>query len=159
METIHNTQLEHYRQALYASFDDAADASFELLDALASQTHARSVAEVSLETVFRREYSSLYGAISDFHAGEAASDATPTRREQEVAQMHMVAPYVPVPEQRPYWLFATDATTNRRQFARTLQDRSYVYWPHPVAGNKPVTIGHSYSVLVALSEKAAGTPP
>lgn len=159
METTQSTQLEQYRQALYDSFDYAADATFELLDALASQTNARSVAELSLEPVFRREYSSLYGAITDFLKLEEASATGQPQRKQEVAQLHLLGPYVPPPQQRPYWLFATDATSNRRQFARTLQDRSYVYWPNRVAGNKPVTIGHSYSVLVALPEKAAGDPP
>ncbi|MBC8497084.1 MAG: transposase [Anaerolineales bacterium] len=159
METTQSTQLEQYRQALYASFDHAADATFELLDALASQSVARSVAELSLESVFRRGYSSLYDAITGFHKDREGSERAQTRRQQEVAQMHLLASYVPAPEKRPYWLFATDATSNRRQFARTLQDRGYVYWPNSVAGNKPVTIGHSYSVLVALPEKAVGDPP
>lgn len=159
METPQSTQLEQYRQALYTSFDHSADATFELLDALASQTNARSVAELSLEAPFRREYSSVYSAIGDFLKVAEAGDVVQARRKQEVEQMRLHADYVPTPAERPYWLFATDATSNRRQFARTLPDRGYVYWPNSVAGNKPVTIGHSYSVLVALPEKAAGDPP
>jgi len=159
MEKTQYTQLEEYRQALYDSFGHAADATFELLDALVSQTNARSVVELSLEPVFRREYSSVYSAIAAFFEAKEADEPAATRREQEVEQLQLLAPYVPKPEQRPYWLFATDATSNRRQFARTLPDRGYVYWPNGVAGNKPVTIGHSYSVLVALPEKAAGDPP
>ena len=95
METIQSTQLAQYRQALYDSFDHAADATFELLDALASQTNARSVAELSLEPVFRREYSSLYGAITDFLKVEEASAAGQPQRKQEVAQLHLLGPYVP----------------------------------------------------------------
>ncbi|HEY85408.1 MAG TPA: hypothetical protein G4N96_09900, partial [Chloroflexi bacterium] len=57
METKQYPQLEEFRQALYANLDDAADATFELIDALASQTTARSPVELSLEAVFRREYS------------------------------------------------------------------------------------------------------
>ncbi len=159
MDTKARTQLKQYRQALYNSFGQAADATFELLDALASQTTARSVAELSLEPVFRREYSSLYGAIAAFFETAEADEEAPTRRQQEVEQVHLLAPYVPAPVQRPFWLFATDATSTRRQYAYTLQDRGYVYWPNPVAGNKPVTIGHSYSVLVNLPEKEAGDPP
>lgn len=34
-----------------------------------------------------------------------------------------------------------------------LEDRSYVYYPNPVARNKPVTIGHEYSTLALLLPK------
>jgi len=35
MDTKQSSQLEGFRQALYANLDDAADAAFELIDALA----------------------------------------------------------------------------------------------------------------------------
>ncbi len=105
METRQSTQLEHYRQALYTSFDRTADASMELLDALASQTNARSVTELSLEPPFRREYSSVYSAIGDFFKVAEAGEVAQARRKQEVEQMHLHAPYVLAPAERPYWLF------------------------------------------------------
>ena len=46
-----------------------------------------------------------------------------------------------------------------RPFARTLEDRSYVYQPNRVAGNKPVTIGHHYSVTAFLPEREHPDPP
>ena len=46
-----------------------------------------------------------------------------------------------------------------RPFARTLEDRSYVYQPNLVAGNKPVTIGHRYSVTAFLPEWAHPDDP
>ncbi|MEA3346086.1 MAG: transposase [Chloroflexota bacterium] len=67
--------------------------------------------------------------------------------------MQLIAQYLPPPQQRKYWLFATDVTYQPRQFASTLADRTYVYRPNPVAGNKPVTIGHDYSISSFLPEK------
>lgn len=159
MKTTQNTPVDEYRQALYRSLDHAADATFELVDALASQTRARSVVELRLEPVFRREYSSVYHAIGAFFQCPEGEQTAKARRAQELAQLRLLATYVPAPERCPYGLFATDATTNRRQFARTLEDRNYVYQPNQVADNKPVTLGHSYSVGVALPEKEAGAPP
>ena len=117
---------------------------------ISRKAHSLARAELSLETVFRRQYSSVYHAIAAFFDADKADDGERTRCQQEIEQMHLLALYVSVPEKRSYWLFATDAISNRRQFARTLQDRGFVYWPNSVAGNKPVTIEHSYSVLVTL---------
>ena len=159
METKQYPQLEEFRQALYANLDDAADATFELIDALASQTTARSPVELSLEAVFRREYSSIYHAIDRFCYPPAGKTWAEARREQETRQLRLLAGLASAPQDRPFWLFATDATSNRRQYARTSEDRGYVYFPNQVAGNKPVTIGHSYSLTVSLPEKEAGDPP
>lgn len=46
-----------------------------------------------------------------------------------------------------------------RPFARTLTDRGVVYQPNPVGGNKPVTAGHAYSILVYLPEKVEPHEP
>jgi len=167
MDTKQYPQLEKFRQALYANLDDAADATFELIDALASQTTARSPVELSLEAVFRREYSSIYHAIDRFCYPPAGKTWEEARREQETRQLRLLASLATAPQKRPshsassgqVWLFATDATSNRRQYARTLEDRGYVYAPNQVAGNKPVTIGHSYSLTVFLPEKEAGDRP
>ena len=35
----------------------------------------------------------------------------------------------------------------------TLADRTYVYQPNSLAGNKPVTIGHQYATIACLPEK------
>lgn len=37
--------------------------------------------------------------------------------------------------------------------AKTLSDRGYIYQPNTVKGNKPINIGHSYSLLSILPEK------
>ena len=53
------TQLEQFRQRVYRSFDLRADATMELIDALSSNTTARSVVELSLSPYFHRHYSSV----------------------------------------------------------------------------------------------------
>jgi hypothetical protein len=154
-----NTPLEQFREQVYQSFTECADALVDLMDALCSQTAARSVAELSLEACFRREYSSLYKAIDQFLMKPEDEDVEAVRRKKEKTLLEIIAGYMPVPKRQAYWLFGTDATPAPRQFARTLADRGYVYYPNAVADNKPVTIGHQYVVSVHLPEREAEEPP
>src|SRR5207244_657319 len=64
-------------------------------------------------------------------------------------------------EKRSFHLFAVDCTSNERLFSPTLLDRSPVYTARPtVPSNKPMTIGHQYSVVAYLPEKPSQqTPP
>ncbi len=153
-------RLQEFRQNLYNFIPGRADAVLELIDALASNSHARSVVELSLSPLFRREYSSVYDAIEHFFVPSKPEKALQERRGHEQALLRLISPYLPAPQQRKYWLFGTDVTYLPRQFSRTLEDRTFVHCPNTIAGNKPVTIGHDYSVLSFLPEKAcSGSPP
>ena len=77
----------------------------------------------------------------------------------ELKIARLVAPYLPQPRQRPYWLLATDVTSQPRPFAPTVRDRSIVYQANLIAGNKPITVGHEYSSLVFLPEAETGVAP
>jgi len=154
-----NTQLEQFRQQLYQSFNGRADALMDLLDALAGNTHARSVVELSLNPCFRRCYSSLHDSIDNFFQATCAEKAYEERQELEQILRRLVAQQLPVPKQRRFWLFGLDVTPAPRPFAMTLQDRTFVHQPRTIPGNKPITIGHQYSVLVALPEKESPTAP
>jgi hypothetical protein len=151
--------LQGFRQNLYNFLPHRADAVMELIDALSSNTRARSVVELSLRPLFRREYSSVYDAIERFFAPSAPEKAAQERRSLEQGMLRLIAPYLPAPQQRKYWLFGTDVTYLRRQFARTLADRTFVHCPNAIAGNTPVTIGHDYSILSYLPEKASADAP
>jgi len=118
----------------------------ELVDAICSNPEARSVVEYSLTPCFRRSYSTICQAIREMEWDEL-----------KIARL--VAPYLPRPRQREYWLLATDVTPQSRPFAPTLEDRSVVYEANPIKGNKPITIGHEYSSLVFLPEAEAGVAP
>ncbi len=62
---------------------------------------------------------------------------------------------VPSPQQRSYHLLGLDVTPVPRPHARTLEERGFVYQPNLVRGNKPINIGHAYSIVAELPEKVA----
>jgi hypothetical protein len=111
----------------------------ELIDAMCSNPYARSVVEYSLTPCFRRTYTALYKAIAECRWDE-----------QQLARL--LAPYLPAPQQRLFWLLGVDVTPQPRLYASTLPDRGMVYHPNPVKGNKPVTVGHQYSSVALLPE-------
>ncbi len=118
----------------------------DLLDALCSTPHARSVVEVSLSPYFRRDYSALFKVIAVYEVTD-----------RDLA--HLAAPYLPTPHRRPFWLLASDVTPQPRPYSAKLAGRGFVYQPTVISGNQPITIGHQYSTVVALPEKAARTDP
>jgi DDE superfamily endonuclease len=136
------TALVQFRQKLYQNFTNRADTLMELVDALCSNTSARSVVEYSLTPCFRRTYSTLYKALAEW-----------TWDTSNLARL--LAPSLPRPSERSFWLLGVDVTPQPRPFAPTLPDRSMVYQPNPVAGNTPVTIGHQYSTVALLMEAHA----
>jgi hypothetical protein len=111
----------------------------ELVDALCSTPAARSVVEYSLAPCFRRTYSTLYKALAEWSWDQA-----------QLARL--LAPFLPPPSKRSFYLLGVDVTPQPRPFAHTLSDRSMVYQPNPVRGTTPVTIGHQYSCVALLSE-------
>jgi hypothetical protein len=152
------TQLQQFRNEIYEWFSHRADALMDVLDALSSTTTARSVVELSLNPLFRREYSSVHDGIENLFVSRDRTRWDEERQQWEQQLVQVIVPYVPRP-QRPFWLLGTDVTSASRPFAVTLSDRMYVYQPNPVKGNKPVTIGHQYSLLAVLPEKARPDEP
>jgi DDE superfamily endonuclease len=140
------TALVQFRQKLYQNFTNRADTLMELVDALCSTGSARSVVEYTLTACFRRTYSTLYKALAEWNwdKGNLA---------------RLLAPSLPRPRQRSFWLLGVDVTPQPRPFAQTLPDRAMVYHPNPVQGNTPVTIGHQYSTVALLMEAQAQRSP
>lgn len=118
----------------------------ELVDAICSNPDARSVVEYSLTPCFRRSYSSIFKAINEM-----------VWDDRHIA--HLVAPYLPRPKGRSYWLLGSDVTPQPRPFAYTLADRGMVHQPNAIKGNKPVTVGHQYATTAVLPETEAGVSP
>ncbi len=143
MNKPHN--LTQFRQQVYQNFNKRADTLMDLLDALSSNQHARHVVELSLEPAFRRHYTALFQAIGGY-------------RPQAGALAHLAAKYLPVPKKRAFWLMGVDVTSQPREYASTLKDRTFVYKPGALKDNKPVTIGHQYSTVALLPEKEANSP-
>lgn len=53
-------QFQDFRQKLYNCFESCSDACMDLLDALAGNTGADSIVELSLSPLFARSYNSIY---------------------------------------------------------------------------------------------------
>ena len=136
-----NTQkFEQFRQEVYQNFNKRADTLMELVDALCSSSNAKSVVELSLEGCFQRSYSALFKALKEYQP-----------RDGDLAQL--AGAYLPLPEQRIFWLLGVDVTSQPRPYAHTLEERGFVYQPNLIWGNKPITIGHQYSTVALLPEK------
>lgn len=73
--------------------------------------------------------------------------------------VHLLAPYLPRPQRRPFWLLGVDVTAQPRPYSRTVSDRGMVYQPTHVKGNKPITVGHQYSTVALLPEAEANLSP
>lgn len=141
--TRYTTQLMQFRQELYQNFTNRADTLLELVDALCSNPTATSVVELSQTACFRRSYSSLFKAIDEWSG-------------PKMLLPHLLRHYLPPPRQRSFWLLLVDVTAQPRPYGHTVADRSMVYQPTVVKGNKPVTIGHQYSSVVLGLEPEAG---
>ena len=140
------TRLAQFRQAVYQHFDLRADTLMDLVDALSSAQGVRSVVELSLQPCFRRGYSALFKGVAAY-----------AWTERTLA--HLAAPVLPVPTARPFGLLGVDVTSQPRLYARTLRDRSFVYQPTVMAGQKPITIGHQYSVVALLPGRPCPVSP
>lgn len=152
-------QLKQFRQQLYSSLAYRSDTIMDLLDALSSNTTAKSAVELSLNPLFRRGYGSVYAGIQHFSQSVGVETTAEERLAQEQQLMQLIGSYLPTPQHQKYWLLGVDVTPAPRSFAATLTDRGYVYYPNAIASNKPVTIGHQYSALVLFPEKLQASSP
>lgn len=150
-------RIKQFREKIYHLFPCRRDAAMELVDSLASNTEAKSVVELSLNPLHRRNYCSITKAIDEFYAESSLG----AHRAQNQAVGALLSGQCPLMEKRAFHLFAVDCTSNERLFSPTLPDRSPVYTARPtVPSNKPMTIGHQYSVVAYLPEKPSKqTPP
>lgn len=146
ISTPYTNELKQFRQRLYQNFNNRADTLMELVDAICSNPDSRSVVEYSLTPCFRRSYSTIFKAINEM-------------KWDDLMIARLVAPYLPRPKQRSYWLLGSDVTPQPRQFAATLPDRGVVHQPNPIKGNKPITIGHQYASTGLLPEAEAAVSP
>lgn len=152
-EAIVNS-LRIFRDKIYQFFSSRRDAAFELVDSLSSNTRARSLVELSLNSVHRRNYCSITRVLDEFYPLNTQPAVTHEKLTKILTEECVQ------PQRRDYYLFAVDCTPNPRKHAPTQRDRGFVYAPNTISSNKPVTIGHQYSVLTFMPEKEnSDTPP
>ena len=126
----------------------------ELVDALSSNTTAQSVVELSLNPVHRRNYCSITRVLD-----EMPPPSAPERKQQNQDLTKVLSSCCPTLKKRKYHLFGVDCTSGARVHSKTLSDRSFVYTPNTILGNKPITIGHQYSIAAYLPEKLSENSP
>ena len=112
----------------------------DLVDAICSFPNAKSVVEYSEAPCYRRSYSTINKALDEM-------------RLDKMVLPRLISKHLPRPEKQPFWLLGVDVTPQPRPYAHTLKDRSIVYEPTVIKGNKPITIGHQYSSVVYLPEE------
>lgn len=152
LEPIVNA-FKDFRDKIYHFFSLRRDAAFELIDSLSSNTNADSVVQLSLNPAHRRNYCSITRVVDEFYPEK--SDKTAVNKAlTNILCEQCVAPV------RDYYLFGVDCTPNPRRYSPTQKDKGFVYAPNTLSGNKPVTIGHQYSIAAYLPEKMGdNTPP
>ena len=142
-----STEKSHqFRQEIYQNFNKRADTLLNLLDALSSNERASSVVELSLNPAFERSYTALFKAIDE-------AEIAPSLLGQAISA------HLPQPSGWPFWLLGVDVTSCPRQFSYTLEDRSVVYQPNQIKGNKPITFGHRYSTVSLIPPKESTGRP
>lgn len=133
-----------FRDCLFSSFSFRADATMELIDALSGNTEADSVVQLSLSPIFRRRYGSVRDAIHNF-----SSDPQQNIRIEKCLMNYCS----PITKTQPFRLMVIDCTAAPRKYSKTLTDRGIIYAPNVIPGNKPITVGHQYSIMGFLPEQ------
>ena len=128
-------QIQEFRTELYNGFESRADASQEIVDALAQSSQVESPVALSEQPVFRRQYPSIYDCLEEGKIGLKKTQAT--------LQKYMPADAEIISGMSAY---AIDATPHPRPEAHTLAGRK---WLKSDSKSQAVT-GFAYSVLVRL---------
>lgn len=137
-------KFKNFRDQIFSCFSFRADATMELVDALSGNADASTVVQLSLSPAFRRRYGSIRDAINNFEA-----DPQQSARIEQCLIEHCA----PITTAQPFRLMVLDCTAAPRKHAKTLKDRGIVHAPNVVPGNKPITVGHQYSIMGFLPEQ------
>jgi hypothetical protein len=149
-------KFQTFRQRLFQLFPYRAGATMDLIDTVSATTMADSVVKLSLSDLFSRTYSSLTDVLSSLLRKNLKTPPTDEERHEQafkVTQL-LVEGCAPGSSEKDPILFAIDCTANSRIYANKVEDRTNVHAPNHVPGQKPITIGHEYSVLVYLPNRS-----
>ena len=142
-------QFLEWREQLYLALDSRRETIIELIDSLSSNSQASSVVELSLNPLFRRDYNSLYKGIKEFLPEQTDDKYS----EQVNCLLDAVCLTIPKPKSRSFNLLGIDTTPYPRPYSATLAEKTFIHYPNPIKGNKPISIGHTYSVVSALPDR------
>ena len=125
-------QLQQFRQTVYECLGKGKDATFELMDAVLTSPSITSFVSLSQNPLFRRKWSSIYGAIHQSKINRSQL------RKYFVNQIKV--------ESQP--ILAGDSSLWLRPEAKTLKDRGFHH-----NGSQGIGVGHSYSTLAWIPEE------
>jgi hypothetical protein len=139
--------LGEFRQHAYECMESRADALFSVCDGLLSETHARSLPELSLSPYFGRKWPSVYAALAD---GKINIEA--------LRALCVCSVLADLPANALIWI-AVDSSSLERPEAETSEDRGYVHISNLPLADKPVSVGWSFSFVALLPETASSWTP
>jgi len=146
------SKIRDFRNRLFGLFKFRAGATMDLIDAMAGSNHD-SVVKISLSSLFRRTYSSITDVADNLFRRKAENNPTAEELQEEHLKLTQVlAAACPPPGKRGFTLLAVDCTAKPRIFSKKVADRCIVHAPNHVPGQKPITVGHEYSLVVYLPE-------
>ena len=127
--------IQQFRDAVYHTFTQRADATMDLLDALIVAHHVESPVALSEEPPFRRRFSAVYDALEE--------------GELDIARLHPLLHDAQPSESETIAglrVYAVDTTPNERPAAETLPDRGLL----KDQVDEPARIGFKFSWLARL---------
>ncbi len=133
--------LNAFRQQVSESFEQAADALFNAVDALSSEAAARSFPELSLSPFFVRKWPSLSEAFED-----GKIDAARLRE--------VFVQFAPLPGTGQHVFLGIDTSSLFRPEALTSADRTLLPLPNVPEASHAVSPGWTISSVVLLPEEA-----
>jgi hypothetical protein len=137
---MNNNTIKQFRQDVYDCLLKAKDALFNTVDALMTETQAKSFPELSQSLWFERKWSSLYEAFEDGRIDE--------KRLRETFATYLVQP------DPGKWLWiGIDASSIARPAAITSADRTAQHVHNLPDCKKPITFGWQFSTVVVLPER------
>lgn len=131
--------LKDFRQEMYDCLLKAKDALFNTVDALSTETTAKSLLEVSQSLWFERDWSSIYEAFEDGRLDQ--------ERLRQVFTRHM-----PRPAEGGWLWIGIDASGIARPCSITSAERTGMPVHNLPKAKKAVTYGWQFSTLVVLPE-------
>ena len=150
------SKFESFRNRLFRLFHYRSGATMDLIDAVSAVGVTDSIVKLSLSDLFRRKYSSLTDVLSSlFRTNLKTPPKVEERQQQTLKITQLLAEECALNSQETgFALFAIDCTANPRIYAKKVADRTAVHAPNHIPGQKPITVGHEYSVLVYLPNHA-----
>lgn len=135
-------KLINLRESLYQALKLRRDATFNLFDAISADGGIyKSVISLSESKYFPRQYSSITDAVADGLSHVVWND---------IKKITWPLIDCKAKEDFKYHRFVVDATPNPRPFSNCLPQRTIIHTPNPTPGNKPIGVGHQYSVLAYI---------